>query len=160
MAARITALLLLVSLVAAVLVGTYSTVLAQRSYGYGHGSQSCGTWVTERTKDSLASVTNTTWVLGYVSGAEYAGEWWTTGHRLKETDADAVEVCVNNYCQEHPFELLAAAAEALVEELHEASTRAMPTRHAIHDNPHIAAHSPASRPREFTQPSVEVWTPP
>jgi hypothetical protein len=49
--------------------------------------------------------------MGFLSGAGYAGT------SIKETDTDAANLFVDNYCREHPLENIADAATALIRAL-------------------------------------------
>ncbi len=77
---------------------------------YGQGAQSCGLWA-ERNRNSRDSVTQA-WVLGYVSGVVHQ-----SGKKLKNTDAAAMSVWMDNYCKAHPLELIVTGASELVDTL-------------------------------------------
>jgi hypothetical protein len=77
---------------------------------YGAGTESCGTYVTEP-HGSGAKLLDVQWVLGYISPI---GLWQSLeNHKLADTDANAMEVWVNNYCQAHPLDTLQGAVDAL-----------------------------------------------
>lgn len=85
----------------------------QTHYFYGAGLESCGSWTAmrrlEKTSNYYADVA---WIQGFLSAA---GAYFLTAPR--ETDADAIDGFVDNYCRDHPLEKLSLAAHALVNEL-------------------------------------------
>lgn len=80
---------------------------------YGVGTYSCETWLTARSgPDGPQRTANTAWVLGFVSGAGWAGP-----EALKVTDVDTIESWMDNYCRDHRLEAITIASEELVREL-------------------------------------------
>jgi hypothetical protein len=82
---------------------------------WGAGTVSCGTWATERRRDSFLSIDEFTWVQGYVTGLNSGlpstdSNYGQVGVQL---DPDAAKVWLDNYCQAHPLESLARAADSL-----------------------------------------------
>lgn len=78
---------------------------------FGVGTASCGRWV-EAPKDSLPAEGYLAWVLGFLSGAGWAG-----ADTIRDIDNDAIKVWMNNYCQAHPLDSIAMGAQALALEL-------------------------------------------
>jgi hypothetical protein len=77
----------------------------------GAGVQSCGTWTANRRlPDTTLYQIGIEWVLGFLSGAGYEG----SGDPMRGLDVNAVADWIDNYCQAHPPEKIADAAEALV----------------------------------------------
>jgi hypothetical protein len=59
------------------------------------------------------------WLLGYLSALNL---WGVIGERkdaLKNTDAAAVYLWMDNYCRANPLQILATAAGILARELHQ-----------------------------------------
>jgi len=79
---------------------------------YGYPDTSCGTWTTERDKDSSEGWQLESWILGWISGAGWAGDT-----ELKNTDSQALIQWINNYCQENPLDELIDGVKALTVEL-------------------------------------------
>ena len=106
-----------VTAIALALLAT-SLVFAQQGpsgefQSYGFGTSSCETWLTARSgPDELQKTSNTAWVLGFVSGAGWAGP-----EPLKTTDVDTIESWMDNYCRDHRLEAITIAGEELVLEL-------------------------------------------
>jgi hypothetical protein len=79
---------------------------------YGQHGQSCGTWLEARNKKSNSNTAQLqSWVLGFISGAGYAGI------NLKETDFNAALYWIDNYCKDSPLKTILDATEGLVIEL-------------------------------------------
>ena len=79
----------------------------------GAGSQSCGVW-TKTPRESANYHMQLQWVLGYLSRANDG----VKQHDFFElTDANAIEVWVDNYCGSHPLDRIYKATDILVEEL-------------------------------------------
>jgi hypothetical protein len=76
---------------------------------YGTGVSSCGRWIVE-TGD--VHFMNVNWVLGFLSGVGYAAT-----RDLRETDSAGIDKWITKYCEEHPLDTVATAAQALVREL-------------------------------------------
>jgi hypothetical protein len=92
-----------------------SFLFAQRGATvYGFGNESCGSWVTQRTKGvTVEGIGYMNWVLGFVSGYG-AG---SLPKQLRQTDADAMLVWIDGYCRARPLSSIVEAAAALVTEL-------------------------------------------
>lgn len=76
---------------------------------YGEGATTCGSWIEARRNDNY--YIKAQWMLGFVSAAGYYGE------KPKFTDASAMVVWVDNYCQQNPLKDFDDGVKALVEEL-------------------------------------------
>jgi hypothetical protein len=85
----------------------------------GVGTDSCGSWTTERqtvaTAPSSKAFSQSQWLLGYLTAIN-ADVW--PDHRLTDvTDSDGIFAWVDNYCAAHPLDDIATASSALVLEL-------------------------------------------
>lgn len=78
---------------------------------FGAGTISCGRWARDKQENGSAHTAELTWLLGFVSGAGYAGM------DLKKTDVDAMTLFMDNYCNAHPLETLSSGAASLVDTL-------------------------------------------
>jgi hypothetical protein len=89
---------------------------AQTSMIMGVGGLSCGTW-TEAKREGEAFEYRA-WMLGFLSGIGIASITWQPHGQsvdpLTGTDKDGVLGWVDNYCQAHPLDLIAAAGWAFV----------------------------------------------
>lgn len=76
---------------------------------YGPTDTSCGGWTTAtgQTREIFEW-----WVLGFVSGADYAAE-----KRLTPSDSKGIKAWVDKYCAEYPLVPIAKASIDLVKEL-------------------------------------------
>lgn len=79
---------------------------------YGPGTASCGKWTASSRNVSDRFLLGS-WVLGWVSAAGYYGRMGT----LRHTDSEAIQAWIDNYCHDHPLELISDAVIALVTEL-------------------------------------------
>jgi hypothetical protein len=78
----------------------------------GAGVQSCGTWIANRQlPDTTLYQISIEWVLGFLSGAGYSG----SVDPLHGLDVNAIAGWMDSYCQAHPLEKIADAAEALAQ---------------------------------------------
>ena len=89
-----------------IVTASYATAYTE----YGAGTSSCGTWVSDR-KTNSAWHQDGQWVNGFISAAGYLGE------KLKEVDANAILVFMDNYCQQKPLNKIGDGAKALIIEL-------------------------------------------
>jgi hypothetical protein len=92
-------------------------VFAQKTFIYGAGNNSCGSWVVERQQKSDLSYIHSSWVLGFFTGANHFLP--LSKIYLKETDSAAMLVWMDKYCAEHPLEPIHQAAMTLVFTLRE-----------------------------------------
>lgn len=90
--------------------GLYSEAALAQRHWYGAGGDSCGRWLAARARSDWFSYTN--WVFGFVSAANLYER-----RPLRETDAEAMKVWLDEYCRKNPLEPLSGAALKLVEEL-------------------------------------------
>jgi hypothetical protein len=79
---------------------------------YGAGVKSCGVWIAEKEKNSVAFYRMTDWLQGFVSGVGYVADF-----ELKKTDGDAKALFVTNYCNANPLDKVADAAYKLIDAL-------------------------------------------
>lgn len=77
---------------------------------FGHGNISCGSLSTQK-KSSLKYIVTQSWVLGFINGVRLMerGTW--------HVDALGSFAWINNYCRDHPLDMVAVAALRLIEEL-------------------------------------------
>lgn len=81
----------------------------------GVGRSSCGTWTTNlnrRDRSQWEHLLDQSWVLGFLSGAGYAGG--RSIDPLYGMDGYGVEAWISNWCQNHPIERISRAAEAFI----------------------------------------------
>lgn len=100
----------LVAIVVLGLLFQQSSIAGQRDkyMSYGVFETSCGTFTSSR---GTQRAELEAWVLGFVSGAGYAGP------SMAFTDNQGVRVWINTYCSERPIERLLVAATTLTVEL-------------------------------------------
>jgi hypothetical protein len=80
----------------------------------GAGMNSCGQWTKARVESGV-SIADENWIQGFISSHNhYAPGPNDLGMGMK---LDALRSWVDNYCSQHPADLLVFAAEALVIEL-------------------------------------------
>ena len=80
----------------------------------GAGGKSCGSWTQDRRSNADIAFGDEQWLLGYVSAAN---AWYlsgTLGDVLKNTDSAGLAVWVDNYCANHPLDMVDDAAVELV----------------------------------------------
>jgi hypothetical protein len=77
---------------------------------FGHGTVSCGTWMAER--GTMKKYSMESWVLGFVSGAGFAGQ-----KPLRNTDPNGIFAYIDTKCASDPLLNLAGAAGSLVASL-------------------------------------------
>jgi hypothetical protein len=118
---------LLLLIVLAVLLFS-SSARAQGTYrAVGEGGVSCGTWTAERANNpaELYWLSESAWVLGFLSGVGYEGAGDVDP--LRGVDAKGVEAWLDNYCRTHPLQTLVDAAGTFVIE-HPNEAEARPDR--------------------------------
>ena len=84
---------------------------------FGPGTVSCGTWTGDhKTFENPSRVAEEGWLTGYISGYSM---WGTnrTKDLFGHTDNQALVAWVSNYCQAHPLDEVARAADTLILEL-------------------------------------------
>lgn len=108
------ALVMLMPLSVALFAQLRTTPGEFQTHAYGLGS--CGKWTEARRETGLLDEVFQSWVYGFVTGA---GDMFaaTTKRTLRTTDTAAIRVYVDNYCETHPLDTVAKAAETLVLEL-------------------------------------------
>ena len=91
------------------LLGIAEGLIAQQgtSLFYGAGQMSCGVWTAQATNAPVRADAMS-WLLGFVSGAG------TVGTTLRKTDPPAIELWIDQFCQQMPLVLLGHAAAELV----------------------------------------------
>src|SRR4051812_14663298 len=96
------------------ILGLMSDVTEAEAYMLiGPGLSSCGTWTTYRrayqpggsaTSGHAQALENMQWVLGFLSGIGFVGEH--DDDPLKGIDGEGVWAWIDNYCREHPIDLI------------------------------------------------------
>jgi hypothetical protein len=83
----------------------------------GEGTGSCGEWMHLRQEGGFKPIPAQAWILGYLSGANIWSGSPDFPDILRETDNDSLFAWIDNYCQAHPLEKVADAANQLTIEL-------------------------------------------
>jgi hypothetical protein len=87
----------------------------------GVGNRSCGSWIEARRSVGLLPDVYEGWIAGYLSGSNaiISYEYHTDdlAQAQKQTDARGLYAWIDNYCQAHPLNSIAQAADALSGEL-------------------------------------------
>ena len=105
--------LLMLLPVVLVLGATTGAALARQKYTtYGHGTRSCGDWLSDRKKQDWEALVKEAWVTGFVSGVGYA-----SSTALKQTDTEGLLSFIDRHCTDHPLDLLVEATTKLTTEL-------------------------------------------
>ena len=105
----------LVAVVMVTLLGASVQASAQRPQYtvVGFGGDSCGTWIEARGKGRSTAMQY--WALGFVSGAN---TFRIEGNDfVKDTDANAIWVWLDNFCRSRPLELFGSAVDQLAVDL-------------------------------------------
>lgn len=77
------------------------------------GTPSCGEWIAHRKKSDTLSLSNTSWLVGYLSGlAVGAGKDFLPG-----TDNTSIFSFMDNYCAANPLKDIGSGGLALMAEL-------------------------------------------
>jgi hypothetical protein len=113
---RITLLTLVVLIVGA------GETRAQMVTVLGVGNKSCGAWIAARRANDATAYTLQGWVAGFLSGsnsiiASNPAYGIDTLKEVAQGDAQGLWTWVDNYCQAHPLNSVATAADALGGEL-------------------------------------------
>lgn len=95
-----------------VLAAVMTHRLAEAYYLVGPGGSSCGTWTADQRTDRNFYPLDPPWALGFLSGVGYMGNGYMDP--LNGLGSGAVTARIDNFCQAHPLEIIAAAAEAFV----------------------------------------------
>ncbi len=103
---------LLVAVLVVFSVGMPANAQPNAGFVYGLGSDSCGTWNTDR-HDFTTHLAQFSWVEGFVTGVTLV----TPTVKSRDTDADGMEQWMDQYCQQHPLTRLIGASEALLDAL-------------------------------------------
>lgn len=78
-----------------------------------HGATSCGEWVAHRKKSDSLALSNTAWLIGFLSGLSVA-----SGSNLPAgRDNASIYAWMDRYCSEHPLKDTASGARELVSEV-------------------------------------------
>jgi hypothetical protein len=81
---------------------------------FGEGSASCRDWTSERQKNTGLGTELTAWVRGYVSGVNA----YAQTDFLRQTNINAINLSIDNYCRSKPLENLVQVTDAIVNTLH------------------------------------------
>ena len=88
------------------------TAWADMYTAFGVGKISCGRWLDAQKTDREGRWQTEQWVSGYFTAY---GRWAVHGpERASLPDAYGAIAWIDNYCQEHPLERVAEAAEQLI----------------------------------------------
>jgi hypothetical protein len=98
------------ALLSGLVVETATTSAARNFTALGHGNNSCGEWLAGIPSSHLVMQS---WVLGFVSAYNVYGPD-SSGNLTAGTDSNGLFAWVDNYCQTHPLDSLAQAADQLV----------------------------------------------
>ena len=91
---------------------------AQGDYSVkGEGNYSCPEYVSAKRSNTAKLYSSITWVQGFVTGMNYqrALETDTNSFIAQDIPAASIARWLENYCQEHPADDVADAAEAFIE---------------------------------------------
>ena len=97
----------------------FVTTSAQGDYSVkGEGNYSCPEYVSAKRSNTAKLYSSITWVQGFVTGMNYqrALETDTNSFIARDTPAASIARWLENYCQEHPADDVADAAEAFITE--------------------------------------------
>ena len=84
----------------------------------GAGVKKCIVYSTESKKDSSMHYIDLNWAKGFISGVNYIhSETRGNTHLGKGLDLESLTLWIDNYCQDHPGDMLSDASAALVTEL-------------------------------------------
>ena len=112
-------------------------------FNRGTGVDTCAEWKKDRQPEGSMAHLRTQWLLGFITA--YNEHVW---HRSKDvadgTNAEGLLGWVDNYCAAHPLDKVAAAADALVNELVTRYSRSHP----------LMTVSPPSAPNSGTKPAM------
>lgn len=109
------------------LVGGKALADSGRYTLWGHGSDSCGSFVKEHQRKGPTYWLQVSWISGFISAEN--GEWLLSIHAklpnldatrfdfLKGTDASGLILWLVNYCRENPLDNLGTASMKLSKEL-------------------------------------------
>ena len=102
-------LIVAVLILVGTLLGIAEVLRAQRETVvlYGAGQMSCGVWTAQAANVPVRAGA-LSWVLGFVSGAG------AVGPTLRKTDPSAIELWVNEFCQQRSLVTLGDTAAELV----------------------------------------------
>jgi hypothetical protein len=104
----------------AILISGASGMRAQTTV-LGVGNRSCGSWTEARRANNNSANIFEGWVAGFLSGSNSITTNSFTIDTLKEPsaqgDAQGLWAWIDNYCQAHPLNSVASAADALGGEL-------------------------------------------
>ena len=98
-----------------VLAGMLLAAEADAGSLWGAGTASCGRWVTDRRNAPSTALFEFSWVQGYITGLNSGmpSSYTNNGQVGAQLDINAAEVWLDNYCQAHPLDHLADAADQL-----------------------------------------------
>lgn len=104
-----------ITLLLAVLLASSHFVIAAplRPAAEARGTPSCGEWVAHRKKSDTLALSNTSWLIGYLSGlAVGAGKDFLPG-----IDNTAIFSWMDNYCVSNPLKDIGSGGQALMTEI-------------------------------------------
>lgn len=102
-----------IALICVIVALTARPAVSANYQSIGVGNASCGTWTEDRrTPETPIARARVQWVLGFLSGAGYAGDI----DPLAGLDGQAVVAWMDNYCRAHPLAQITKAAAHFTEE--------------------------------------------
>ena len=103
------------ALILAILIVMVSAAMAMPPGGFdviGLATESCGKWTAVR-RDHASAWGYEQWFLGFITGVDYMGH--ANGLQpMRGTDAAGILAWADNYCREHPLNLIVQAADAFI----------------------------------------------
>ena len=88
---------------------TTTSVHAQKTFG----DPSCGSWVEGRKELSAKTVGNMSWLMGYITGLSVV----SNKNPWKDIDGESIQLWVDKFCQNNPFEKLSGAGVVMLSEI-------------------------------------------
>lgn len=77
------------------------------------GTPSCGEWIAHRKESDTLALSNTSWLVGYLSGLAVGAD----RNFLPGTDNTAIFSWMDNYCRSNPLKDIGSGGAALMAEL-------------------------------------------
>jgi hypothetical protein len=106
---------IVLGMLAVSLIAVAPNARAQPAHGVGIGIESCGTWTSEAQTKNINWLGHIAWLGGFITSYNVFGS--KTGDLLVDTDMPGAQGWVDNYCKDHPLDVVGKAAYQLVIEL-------------------------------------------
>ena len=101
----------------ALLIGATAPASAQNKLSWGEGSAPCSDWTKEHKANSAVSMQMSSWLRGYVSGANVMQNFKGNIFAKTRAEMDLMARYIDQYCLEHPADSVVVATDKLVKEL-------------------------------------------